>query len=107
MDGRVDAEKRIAQLLNNEPLLGADRRAGDRRQGRGELRWPKRKSSPRAGVAEAEAIDLGEYMDHLEKDFRVKKDDSERLQALVRNLALAAQARSETRRRSRPTRSSR
>jgi type VI secretion system protein ImpB len=22
MDGRVDAEKRIAQLLNNEPLLG-------------------------------------------------------------------------------------
>ena len=35
-------------------------------------------------------------MEHLEKDFRVKKDDSERLQALVRNLALAAQARSET-----------
>ena len=49
-----------------------------------------------AAAAEAEAIDLGEYMDHLEKDFRVKKDDSERLQALVRNLALAAQARSET-----------
>ena len=49
-----------------------------------------------AGAAEAEAIDLGEYMEHLEKDFRVKKDDSERLQALVRNLALAAQARSET-----------
>ena len=49
-----------------------------------------------AGVAEAEAIDLGDYMEHLEKDFRVKKDDSERLQALVRNLALAAQARSET-----------
>ena len=22
MDGRIDAEKRIAQLLNNEPLLG-------------------------------------------------------------------------------------
>ena len=49
-----------------------------------------------SAAAEAEAIDLGEYMDHLEKDFRVKKDDSERLQALVRNLALAAQARSET-----------
>ena len=48
------------------------------------------------GAAEAEAIDLGDYMEHLEKDFRVKKDDSERLQALVRNLALAAQARSET-----------
>ena len=28
MDGRVDAEKRIAQLLNNEPLLGADRQPG-------------------------------------------------------------------------------
>ena len=45
-----------------------------------------------AGAAEAEGIDLGDYMEHLEKDFRVKKDDSERLQALVRNLALAAQA---------------
>jgi type VI secretion system protein ImpC len=48
------------------------------------------------GVAEAETVDLGEYMDHLEKDFRVKEDDSKRLQELVRNLAVAAQARAET-----------
>ena len=53
-------------------------------------------AEPRA--AEAEAIDLGEFSDLLEKDFRVKKDDSERLQSLVRNLALAARARSETHR---------
>ena len=47
-------------------------------------------------VAEAEAIDLGEFSDLLEKDFKVKKDDSEKLQQLVRNLALAAQSRSDT-----------
>jgi type VI secretion system protein ImpC len=47
-------------------------------------------------AAEAEAIDLGEFGELLEKDFRVRKDDSEKLQALVRNLALAARARSET-----------
>ena len=49
-----------------------------------------------ATVAEAEAIDLGEFSELLEKDFKVKKDDSEKLQQLVRNLALAAQSRSET-----------
>jgi hypothetical protein len=49
-----------------------------------------------ANVAEAEAIDLGEFGELLEKDFKVKKDDSEKLQQLVRNLALAAQSRSET-----------
>ena len=49
-----------------------------------------------ATVAEAEAVDLGEFGELLEKDFRVKKDDSEKLQQLVRNLALAAQSRSET-----------
>ncbi len=47
-------------------------------------------------AAEAEAIDLGEFSALLEKDFRVKKDDSDKLQSLVRNLALAAQARSGT-----------
>ena len=47
-------------------------------------------------VAEAEAIDLGEFSELLEKDFKVKKDDSEKLQQLVRNLALAAQSRSDT-----------
>jgi type VI secretion system protein ImpC len=46
-------------------------------------------------AAEAEAIDLDEFSELLEKDFRVKKDDSEKLQALVRNLALAARARGE------------
>jgi type VI secretion system protein ImpC len=48
------------------------------------------------GAAEAEAVDLGEFSELLEKDFRVKKDDSEKLQGLVRNLALAARSRSET-----------
>ena len=49
-----------------------------------------------AGVAEAEAVDLGEFSELLEKDFRVKKDDSDKLRGLVCNLALAARARSET-----------
>jgi type VI secretion system protein ImpC len=49
-----------------------------------------------AVAAEAETIDLGEFSGLLEKDFKVKKDDSEKLQQLVRNLALAAQSRSDT-----------
>lgn len=49
-----------------------------------------------APVAEAEAVDLGEFNELLEKDFRVKKDDSDKLMGLVRNLALAAKARTET-----------
>ena len=53
----------------------------------------KQKSSAAAG---AEAVDLDEFSELLEKDFKVKKDDSDRLQQLVRNLALAAQSRSET-----------
>lgn len=56
----------------------------------------EQEKAPAAGAAEAEAVDLGEFSDLLEKDFRVKKDDSEKLQSLVRNLALAARARSET-----------
>ncbi|MGE0280800.1 MAG: type VI secretion system contractile sheath large subunit [Rhizobiaceae bacterium] len=50
-----------------------------------------------AAVAEAgaEGVNLDEFSELLEKDFKVKKDDSERLQQLVRNLAVAAQARSE------------
>ncbi len=46
--------------------------------------------------AEAEALDLGEFSELLEKDFRVKEDQSSRLQGLVQNLALAAKERSET-----------
>ena len=49
-----------------------------------------------AGVAEAEGVDLQEFSDLLEKDFKVKKDDSDKLQTLVRNLALAARARAES-----------
>jgi hypothetical protein len=49
-----------------------------------------------AAVAEAETINLDEFGELLEKDFKVKKDDSEKLQQLVRNLALAAQSRSDT-----------
>ena len=96
MDGRVDAEKRIAQLLNNEPLLGqiAGQALSDGDEGRGISHG--RTAEDRTAVAEAEAVDLGEFSELLEKDFKVKKDDSEKLQQLVRNLALAAQSRSET-----------
>ncbi len=41
-------------------------------------------------AAEAQAIDLGEFSDLLEKDFRVKEDESQKLQKLVQNLAEAA-----------------
>jgi len=41
-------------------------------------------------AAEAQTIDLGEFSDLLEKDFRVKEDESQKLQKLVQNLALAA-----------------
>ena len=44
----------------------------------------------------AEALDLGEFSSLLEKDFRVKEDQSSKLQSLVQNLALAAKDRSET-----------
>lgn len=47
-------------------------------------------------AAEAEALDLGEFSELLEKDFRVKDSDGEKLQALVQNLALAARERSGT-----------
>ena len=46
--------------------------------------------------AEAQTIDLGEFSDLLEKDFRVKEDESQKLQKLVQNLALAATERSGT-----------
>ena len=49
-----------------------------------------------AGVAEAEALDLGEFSELLEKDFRVKDKDGDKLKDLVSNLALAAQERSGT-----------
>lgn len=49
-----------------------------------------------AGIAEAQAVDLGEFSDLLEKDFRVKEDESQKLHALVQNLALAATERSGT-----------
>jgi len=49
-----------------------------------------------AGAAEAEAIDLGEFSELLEKDFRVKDTEGEKLQQLVRTLALAAQERAGT-----------
>jgi type VI secretion system protein ImpC len=45
-------------------------------------------------AAEAQTIDLGEFSDLLEKDFRVKEDESAKLQKLVQNLALAATERS-------------
>lgn len=47
-------------------------------------------------AAEAQTIDLGEFSDLLEKDFRVKDDETQKLQKLVQNLALAATERSGT-----------
>ncbi|ABA81081.1 type VI secretion system contractile sheath large subunit [Rhodobacter sphaeroides] len=47
-------------------------------------------------TAETEALDLGEFSALLEKDFRVREDDSDKLKDLVRNLALAATERSGT-----------
>lgn len=49
-----------------------------------------------AAAPEAQTIDLGEFSDLLEKDFRVKEDESAKLQKLVQNLALAATERSGT-----------
>ncbi|MEX5729111.1 type VI secretion system protein ImpC [Rhodovulum iodosum] len=50
-----------------------------------------------AGAAgEAEALDLGEFSDLLEKDFRIKESEADKLKALVSNLALAATEKSGT-----------
>ena len=54
------------------------------------------KAAGAAGAAEAQAIDLGEFSDLLEKDFRVREDDSDKLKKLVQNLALAAKEKSGT-----------
>src|SRR5690606_12201297 len=54
------------------------------------------KAAGAPGAAEAQAVDLGEFNDLLEKDFRVKDDGSAKLKKLVQNLALAAQERSGT-----------
>lgn len=45
---------------------------------------------------EEETLDLGEFTELLEKDFRVNETQAEKLQALVGNLALAAKERSDT-----------
>lgn len=53
------------------------------------------KEAKAAGAAaEAEALDLGEFSELLEKDFRVKDKEGEKLQTLVANLAIAAKERS-------------
>ncbi|NDW45549.1 type VI secretion system contractile sheath large subunit [Ruegeria sp. PrR005] len=49
-----------------------------------------------AGAAEAEALDLGEFSDLLEKDFRVKDSEGDKIKSLVHNLAVAAKERSGT-----------
>ena len=43
---------------------------------------------------ETETLDLGEFSSLLEKDFRGKENETDKLQALVQNLALAAKERS-------------
>ena len=48
------------------------------------------------GGAEAQPVDLGEFSELLEKDFRVREEEGDKLQELVRNLAVAALDRSET-----------
>ena len=54
------------------------------------------KAKGAAGAAEAPALDLGEFSDLLEKDFRVKDDGSAKLKKLVQNLAMAAREKSGT-----------
>jgi type VI secretion system protein ImpC len=54
------------------------------------------KEQAAGGAAEAQALDLGEFSELLEKDFRVKESDSDKLKALVSNLALAATERAGT-----------
>ena len=54
----------------------------------------EQKAAGEAGAAEA--LDLGEFSELLEKDFRVKEDQSAKLQSLVQNLALAAKEKSDT-----------
>jgi type VI secretion system protein ImpC len=43
---------------------------------------------------EAETLDLGEFSSLLEKDFRIKESETDKLQSLVQNLAIAAKDRS-------------
>ncbi len=98
MDGKVDAEKRIAQLLNERAAAGAGRRGGDgrpQRQG-GELSMAEEEKLAGGAAAEAEAIDLGEFSDLLEKDFRVKDTEAKSCRRWSANLALAAKERSGT-----------
>ncbi len=52
------------------------------------------KEKAAGGAAEAQALDLGEFSDLLEKDFRVRESESDKLKSLVSNLALAATERS-------------
>ncbi|MFN0113205.1 MAG: type VI secretion system contractile sheath large subunit [Paracoccaceae bacterium] len=54
------------------------------------------KQGAAGAAAEAQALDLGEFSDLLEKDFRVKEDESAKLKSLVANLAIAAKDRSGT-----------
>ena len=54
----------------------------------------KEQNAPQGGAAEAEALDLGEFSELLEKDFRVKDSEGEKIQSLVANLAIAAKERS-------------
>lgn len=49
-----------------------------------------------AAEGEAETLDLGEFSSLLEKDFRVKGDDTDKLTSLVQNLALAAKEKAGT-----------
>lgn len=56
----------------------------------------EQKQAEGAAAGAAEALDLGEFSELLEKDFRVKDTEGEKIQSLVRNLALAATERSGT-----------
>ena len=55
-----------------------------------------KETAKEAAGAEAEALDLGEFSELLEKDFRVKEAESDKLQGLVQNLALAAKEKAGT-----------
>lgn len=50
----------------------------------------EQKAAAGAAAAEAQALDLGEFSELLEKDFRIKESEADKLKSLVSNLALAA-----------------
>ena len=98
MDGKVECREAHRPAAAERAAAGRDRGRGDEGQTRrgGSVSMAEAKEQTGGAAAEAEAVDLGEFSELLEKDFRVKDTESEKLQALVQNLALAAKERAGT-----------